>query len=489
MGCTSKNNHPNIIFILVDDLGWNDVGYMGSKFYDTPNIDRLAAEGIYFTQAYAAAAICSPTRASILTGRYPARIGITDWIRGRYSGVTIPEDKKNPAGYEEHADSIPLITPVNPWWMEHSEITLAELMKEAGYTTVHIGKWHLGPKPWSPLDQGYGHNIGGEDYGQPPTYFDPYERNGFKIESLPGRKEGEYLTDRESDEAVRFINENADNPFFMSLSHYAVHTPLMAKPEYIRKFESRLESDPAIPPWTDDDEVPARFLSRIPLEHQKNPTYAAMIKSVDDGVGHILQALDSLGIAEQTILVFFSDNGGHIVSTSNAPLRLGKGHPYEGGIRVPLIFRWPGNIQPGTQSETMVISNDFFPTLLNLVGLTVPDSLQIDGTDLSPVLRGESNLPERNTLYWHFPHYWWGTKVSPYSIIRQDDWKLIRWYESGTVELYNLKDDLSESYNLATDHPDIVQQLSESLDNWLKNVNARMPVPNPGNTIEYYNTE
>lgn len=253
----------------------------------------------------------------------------------------------------------------------------------------------------------------------------------------------------------------------------------MAKPEYIRKFESRLEAVPAIPPWSEDDEVASRFLSRIPLEHQKNPTYAAMIKSVDDGLGRILHTLDSLGIADQTILVFFSDNGGHIVSTSNAPLRLGKGHPYEGGIRVPLIFRWPGNILAGTQSETMVISTDFFPTLLNLVDLTVPDSLQIDGTDLSPVLRGESNLPQRNTLFWHLPHYWWGTKVSPYSIVRQVDWKLIRWYETGVVELYNLKDDLSESDNLASEQPEIIRKLSESPDKWLKDVSARRPAPNP----------
>ncbi len=477
ISCSSKEGPkpPNIIIILVDDLGWKDVGFMGSTFYETPNIDRIANEGLVFTQAYAAAAICSPTRASILTGKYPARLGITDWIRGRYSGVEIPIDKRNPIGFELRSASASLATPINPYWMEHEEVTIAELLKSNGYVTAHIGKWHLGPKEWSPESQGYDINIGGEDYGQPPTYFDPYERNGFRIESLPGKKPGEYLTDRESDEAVQFIQQHAGKSFFLSLSHYAVHTPLMARTDYESEFEEKLRNDPSIPPWTDEDPVSARFRSGKALEVQKNYTYAAMIKSVDEGVGKITRSLDSLGISENTLIIFFSDNGGHIVSTSNAPLRAGKGFPYEGGIREPLVYYWPGTISSGTRDE-LTISNDFFPTIAKLTRTGIPDSLNIDGQDISALLYDSLATNTRNTLYWHFPHYWWGTKVTPYSIIREGEWKLIRWYETGKEELYNLDNDISESIDLAKRNPSKTAKLSEKLDNWLLEVNARMPV-------------
>ncbi len=478
VSCKDQLNNqkpPNIIFVVVDDLGWKDVGFMGSKFYDTPNIDQLASDGMVFTNAYAACAVCSPTRASILTGRYPARIGITDWIRGRYSGFEVPEDKKSPTGYYNNPKRA-LQTPKNPHWMELSEVTIAEMLKTKGYTTGHIGKWHLGPDEWLPTGQGFDVNIGGEDYGQPPIYFDPYKRGKFYIETLPPRKEGEYLTDREGDEAVMFIRENRDKPFFLNLWHYAVHTPLQAKENYIENSKMRadtLEIDPLGP----DEDVGGIFRTGIPLQGQRNPTYAAMIKSVDEAMGKVLKILDSLDLRENTIIVFFSDNGGHIVSTDNAPLRMGKGYPYEGGIREPLIISIPGMTQPGSSCDVPVSSIDFFPTLLSVLEIDIPDTLIIDGRDLTPLLADKKGF-DREDIFWHFPHYWWGMHVRPYSIVRSGDWKLIKHWE-GEMELFNMKDDISETKNLADENPYKRIELEDKLNKWLKETNARLPIPNP----------
>jgi len=477
--CSSPDKErPNIIFVLVDDLGWRDVGFMGSSFYETPNIDRIADEGIIFTNAYAACAVCSPTRSSILTGRYPARTGITDWIRGSYSGITIPADMQNPTGYDT-VDTRKLLTPKNPNWMELEETTIAELVKQKGYVTGHIGKWHLGLKPWYPEQQGFDFNIGGTDFGQPPTYFDPYKRGKFSIENLAPRKEGEYLTDREGDEAVKFIHENQDNPFFLYLCNYAVHTPLQAKEELINKYSSKSESDTTLKKWIPEtDEFTARFGSRVPLDDQRNPTYAAMIESVDDAVGKILNTLEELDLDENTIVIFFSDNGGHIVSTDNSPLRLGKGHPYEGGIRVPLAIRWPENINSAITTDVPVTSVDFLPTLMSILNIKTPADIEIDGSDLTPILTQKADIDDRN-IYWHFPHYWWGTKVTPYSIIRSGEWKLIKNWEDNSYELYNLNEDLSEETNCADENKDIVVELNRELENWFKEVNAKLPVINP----------
>jgi len=473
---TESKPNPNFVFILVDDLGWKDVGFMGSRFYDTPNIDHLASSGMVFTNAYAACAVCSPTRASILTGRYPARIGITDWIRGRYSGVTIPADKKNPTGY----DTIPsrkLLTPKNPFWMEHEERTVAEVLKKKGYATCHIGKWHLGPSDWLPETQGFDYNIGGEDYGQPPTYFDPYKRGKFSIESLPPRKNGEYMSDRLGDEAVRFINAHKDDPFYLNMCHYAVHTPLEAKEDYIKEFKTRADSL-HIPSLSPDEEYTGIYRTHIPLKGQRNPTYAAMIKSVDEAVGKIMNALQTNHLLEKTVVVFFSDNGGHIVSTDNSPLRMGKGFPYEGGIREPLVISYPGSIEAGTKSDVPVISTDFFSTFCTLAGVSLPKDRIIDGWNLVPLLKG-GTLTDNRDLFWHFPHYWWGQTVKPYSIIRSGKWKLIRFWEDGHQELYNLATDLAEQNNRVVDHPEKVTELSKKLDEWLGNVGARIPKPNP----------
>ncbi len=466
---------PNIIFVVVDDLGWRDVGFMGSRFYDTPNIDRLAGEGMVFTNAYAACAVCSPTRASILTGRYPARIGITDWIRTRYAGVEVPGDKKNPTGYDQKPNRT-LMTPRNPYWMEHSEVTIAEMLKPLGYVTGHIGKWHLGPGDWLPTSQGFDVNIGGEDYGQPPNYFDPYRRGKFSIETLPPRRKGEYLTDREGDEAVKFIKTNKDKPFFLDLWHYAVHTPLQAKANYIENAKQRADSL-GIDPLGPDEDVAGVFRSRLPLKGQRNPTYAAMIKSVDEAMGKVLKTLDELNLRQNTIIIFFSDNGGHIVSTDNSPLRMGKGFPYEGGIREPLVISYPGVTSEGTRCDVPVSSIDFFPTICNWLDVDIPDTLVIDGKDITPLLKGGNDIG-RQDLYWHFPHYWWGQFVRPYSIVRSGDWKLIKFWEGGE-ELYNLKDDISETVNLAETHPGKRIELEKKLDNWLKETGAKLPRPNP----------
>jgi len=442
---------PNIVFILIDDLGWTDVGCYGSRYYETPNIDRLAGEGLKFTNGYAACAVCSPTRASILTGRYPARLGLTDWIRARFQGGEIPENKQNPTEYVR----IPgrrLLCPPNPLWMELDEITLAEVLKNAGYTTCHIGKWHLGADDWYPEKQGFDYNIGGCDFGQPPSYFDPYCREGQGcLPTLETRQEGEYLTDRLADEAVKFIRQHKDKPFFLYLAHYAVHTPIQGRPDLVDKYR---------------DKTPTQ---------QSNPEYAAMVEAVDQAVGQVMSALDELGLREKTIVIFTSDNGGLIPITSNKPLRSGKGYPYEGGIREPVIIRWPGKIPAGREVDEPISSIDYFPTLCEAAGVKLPSDRVIDGVSLRPLLREGKSL-EREALFWHFPHYR-GKDVVPYSIVRADDWKLIKRYEGKTFELFNLRDDLGETTDLSETYPEKVKELDELLAGWLRQVGAKLPRP------------
>jgi arylsulfatase A len=444
---------PNFVFILVDDLGWRDVGFMGSRFYETPNIDRLAARSLVFTQAYAAAAVCSPTRASILTGRYPARLGITDWIRARRDGGVIGPDRQNPSGYKDDPD-LELMTPRNALFMELGEVTTAEVLKKAGYATGHVGKWHLGPDEFLPAAQGFDTNVGGADIGHTNNYFDPYLNEGAPIPSLRPRHEGEYMTDREADEACAFIRAHKDRPFYLNLCHYAVHMPLQAKDEDIAKFEGK------------------------PADGgQKDPVYAAMIKSVDDSVGRVMGVLDELGLAEKTCVFFFSDNGGLHTVTDNAPLRMGKGYPYEGGIREALAVCWPGTIPAGARSSGRISSIDFFPTIISLAGADLPADRTIDGLDLSAVLQGQArSLPERD-LFWHFPHYWWGDRVRPWSVVRSGDWKLIRFYEDGRQELYNIAEDEGEANDLAAARPELVEALGRKLDAWLRETGAKLPLP------------
>lgn len=444
----AADDAPRLNYILfnIDDMGWTDLACFGSRYFETPHIDQLAASGMKFTDAYAACAVCSPTRAAIMTGRYPARVGITDWIRAKFQGGKA--GGANPTAYVGGKNGR-LACPPNPFWLEHEEVTLAEMLKTVGYTTCHIGKWHLGPDDWFPEKQGFDFNFGGCDYGQPPSYFDPYKRkNQDGIPGLPARKAGEYLTDREADEAVGFITKHKEKPFFLYMANYAVHTPIQAKKEVTAKYEAK------------------------PKTNQKNAAYAAMVESVDDSVGKILGAVDELGLAGRTVVVFTSDNGGLLGPTHNAPLRSGKGFPYEGGIRVPLIVRWPGVTKAGSVSAVPVTSVDYFPTLVNSAGANVADGVVIDGMNLMPVLKGGDSLG-RDAIFWHFPHY--RGKVIPYSIVRQGDWKLLKRYEGPTYELFNLKDDLSEAKDLAGEMPEKVKALDAVLVKWLEHTGAKLP--------------
>lgn len=446
----------NFVLVLVDDLGWMDLGCQGSTFYETPNIDRLASQGMRFTNGYAACAVCSPTRAAVQTGRYPGRLFVTDWIRSRFQGGNIPDDKVNPClKPQSEWRGKQVLCPPNALWMESSEITIAEALKAAGYATCYIGKWHLGTDPWYPTEQGYDENYGGCDYGQPPNYFDPFNQPKGRhemlragIPGLPSRKKGEYLSDREADEAVMFIRKHKDQPFFLQLANYAVHTPIQAKTDVTAKYEAK------------------------PKSLQKNAKYAAMVESVDDAVGRVMNTLRELNIEDRTVFIFTSDNGGLLGPTNNSPLRSGKGFAYEGGIRVPFIVKWPGVVAPGSTTDVPVTSVDIFPTIVKAAGQPLPDDREIDGLDLKPVLTQTGKL-DRTALYWHFPHY--RHQRGPYSIIRDGDWKLIKWYE-GPISLFNLKDDLGEKNDLTATMPDKVKELDGKLMVHLKSVNAKIPI-------------
>ena len=433
---------PNVVFILVDDLGWADVGCYESTFYRTPNIDRLAVDGMRFSDAYAASLACSPTRASILTGKYPARLHLTDWLPGRQDR---PSQKLLKPDTQRH---LPL-----------EELTLAEALKPLGYTSASIGKWHLGGLGFGPLQQGFDLNIAGDESGSPLTYFAPFRKGAHVMPGLESSKPGEYLTDRLTDEALKFMEMNRDGPFFLYLSHYAVHIPLEAKQSLIAHFRDRPAAGP-----------------------QTNAIYAAMIESVDESVGRILQKLDELRLTDRTLVIFTSDNGGLSVkegpntpATSNAPLRAGKGFLYEGGMRVPLIVRWPGTVSAGTLERTPVSSIDFLPTILAAVG--APARSGIDGLDLCPVLRQTEPL-RRKALYWHYPHYS-NQGGLPGGVIREGRFKLLQFFEDGRLELYDLAQDLAEHHNLASAQPERAAALLVGLEQWRKSQDAQMMEPNP----------
>jgi arylsulfatase A-like enzyme len=446
---------PNIIFILIDDLGWADTGPYGNQHYDTPNLDRLAAEGMRFTNGYAACAVCSPTRAAVMTGRYPARLGVTDWIRARFQGGDMPADGKNPSGWDR-PEGRQLETPQNALWMESSEITIAEQLKQAGYTSAYIGKWHLGMDDWYPRKQGFDLNFGGCDFGQPPSYFDPYtnERHNIPgIPFLPARQPGEYLTDREADEAANFIREHRDKPFYLNLANYAVHTPIQAKEDLIEKYKAKGFSD-----------------------SEQRIAYAAMVESMDDSVGRVMDTLDELALAENTLIIFTSDNGGLLGPTTNTPLRSGKGYPYEGGVRVPVIARWPGVIQAGSTSDFPVTSVDYLPTISEVVGVDLPADRAIDGLSLVPLLKQSATTLDRDAIFWHFPHYR-GKDVVPYSIVRAGDWKFIKRYDGKPYELFDLKSDPAETSDISAEQPEKVAELDQMLAQWLEDTKAKMPRP------------
>lgn len=437
-GADNAIETPNIVFIHIDDLGWSDLGFMGSEFYETPNIDKLATEGLVFTHAYAGAANCAPSRANLFTGKNSPRHGMY---------TVNPADRGNPRTRQliasPNADSIP------------SDIyNLANLFKDVDYTTAHIGKWHLSENP---LTHGFDYNIGGDNRGHPGQggYFAPY--NIANIEQGP---DGEYLTDRLTDEAVTFIKNNKDQPFFLHMSFYTVHTPLMGKEEMVEKYRMK-----------------------NPTDNHFHPVYAAMIESMDENVGRILNTIIELGLEENTFIVFISDNGGIRAISRQDPLRAGKGSYYEGGIRVPMILKWPGKIQAASSDEP-VTNLDFFPTFKNILGVELEDKI-LDGDDLSPLFTGGSI--GKRPLIWHFPIYLqqYNGKVDqgrdplfrtrPGSIIRYGNWKLHEYFEDGALELYNLDTDPGEKQSLADIHPEKTKELHQMLIQWRKELNAPVP--------------
>jgi len=442
----AADSRPNIVLILADDLGWADLTCYGSKFHHTPNLDKLAAAGRRFTQAYAAAPVCSPTRAALLTGKHPARLHLTDWLPGR------PTE----AGQK-------LVVPPFEQQLPLEETTLAELLKAQGYTTAHVGKWHLGGKGFGPLDQGFDLNIAGDQTGTPLSYFAPFSSGNAVMPGLESAQNGEYLTDRLTTQAEKFIEANQSKPFFLYLPHYAVHTPLTAKKELIEKY----------PAWD------GTFHGR-----QENPIYAAMLESLDESVGRIMAKLEATGLSNKTIFVFTSDNGGlatkegpQTPATNNSPLREGKGWVYEGGIRVPLIISRPGVVEPGVETDP-VWAADIFCTLADWAGVPLADK-KLDGISLSsrlakPVAVG----PEPRTLYWHYPHYA-NQGSRPSGAVREGDWKYIEEYQTGKKELFNIGSDIGEGKNHIAEQPEIAERLAKKLNAWRQEVGAQMPTLNP----------
>lgn len=420
---------PNVVVVLADDLGATDLGCSGSRFHETPALDRLAASGMSFARAYSACTVCSPTRAALLTGLSPARLRVTDWIAGHkrpFAKLRVPDWTRR--------------LPAEP-------VTLAERFQAAGYATASLGKWHLGGPDSRPEDHGFDLNVAGTDRGQPGSYFSP-----FKIPTLPDGPPGEHVTDRLADETDRFLETHRDRPFFLYLPHFAVHTPIQGKPDLVAKYKAK--ADPASP--------------------QKNPGYAALLEGLDGAVGRLVATLERLKLREKTVVVFTSDNGGLLPVTSNLGMRAGKGSAYEGGVRVPLMISWPGRIEAGGKTDGAVITHDLYPTLLELAGLEAPE---VDGVSLAPALLGKGAVAAR-PLYWHYPHYHPGG-ATPYSAVLDGSWRLIQFFEDGRLELYDLASDPLEQRNRAAEEPGKAKELLAKLEAWRSEVAAQLPAPNP----------
>lgn len=492
---TSK---PNIVFFLIDDLGWSDVGCYGSKFHETPHIDQLAKDGVKFTNAYAACHVCSPTRASILTGKYPARLQLTDWLPGRKN---FPFQKLLNAPINQH--------------LPYDEVTIAEVLREQGYATAIFGKWHLGKKPSDPTAHGFDLHL-----PDVPSNWRTFH-GPFGMKTYPSKK-GDYLTDRITDDAVKWIEARKDRPFFMYLSHFAVHDPIEGRPDLIEKYKRKhaatewpdgpdfiLEGNPDDPFAPARDELaqliqkpgfaPHKVLPRDTIkirQKQDNIEFAAMVESVDESLGRVVKKLDELGLTENTIIVFFSDNGGMAAmnvgnparmvpeaqidkayATSSLPLRGAKGWLYEGGIRVPMIVKWPQHGKAGTVCQTPVSSVDFLPTLLDMIGRRNAIPPKVDGVSLVPLLRGEA-ISER-AIYWHFPHYSNHGRQSPSGAIREGRYKLIESFENGTLQLFDLEADLGEQQDLSETKATTARELRQKLHAWRESVGAVKMKPNP----------
>ena len=441
---------PHILLIMVDDMGWMDLRCQGNDKLNTPRLDALAKQGVRFTNAYAASPVCSPTRAALITGLTPARLRITQ--HGKDGPAFWPKDRKLQPPAAEHV--LPLKT-----------VTIAKRLKEAGYATGFFGKWHLsgednpkdqsteGPNFW-PEHQGFDVNVGGCGLGGPPTYFDPY-----RIPAIKPRKKGEYLEDRLADETVAFLKANLQKgqPTFVCLWPYNVHYPFEAPEDLIAKYKGK--EGPGL----------------------KNAIYAAQVEATDRAIGTVLDEIDRLGIADDTLVIFTSDNGGWDGATDNRPLRSGKGDLYEGGLRVPLIVRWPGVIAkgkpvtPGTTNDTPVVSMDLSATILDAAGVKLPRTESLDGVSLRPLFDGKKS--ERDALYFHYPHFAWHKANRPGGAIRSGPYKLIRRYDDNSLELFDLENDVSEKQNLAAQKPELAAKLEEQLTRWLKDTAAQMPTP------------
>ncbi len=450
IGATHKTSAaeraPNVVVLLADDLGWNGLNCYGSDLHPTPALNRLAGQGVRFTQAYAACTVCSPTRAAMMTGMYPARLHLTDWIAGQnrpYAKLAIPKWTQQ---------------------LEHRHTTLAEALKAGGYKTAHLGKWHLGDKPFYPEHQGFDVNIGGTHAGSPSGgYFLPNRMQ------LPGAMKGDYLTDHLTSEALKLMERWRDQPFFIHLAYYTVHTPIQGKPELAKQYAAKAKNNTV----------------------HTNPVYAAMVHSLDESVGRITAKLKELKLEENTLLIFASDNGGlsHKLLTGapkrtgitlNTPLRRGKGSAYEGGTRTPLIIRWPARFAGGRVTDTPACTIDMYPTILAATGVagSAAHNKAVDGVNLLPLLASEGAALPPRALYWHYPHYHAGGS-GPHGVVRDGDLKLIEYFEDNRVELYDLAKDPGEANDLAATQPGVAKRLKQQLHAWRKSIDAQMPTPNP----------
>lgn len=436
-----RKRRPNIVVILIDDYGWRDTGFNGSKFYETPNIDRLAREGMVFTNGYSASAVCSPTRAAIMTGKAPTRLHLTSHLQG--------------ASNRFHHTKV--IQPITRLALPLDEVTIAELLRAEGYRTGCVGKWHLGAQGFLPSDQGFDVSLGGDEAGSTNNFFYPEWRKKVNLDGKPG----DYLTGRLTTLAADFIRENKTREFFLYLPHFAVHTPIEGKPDKVKKYDAKSN----------------------PNDPQNFGEYAAMIESVDESVGQIMKTLEETGVADNTLILFSADNGG-VTSrewknrpvTSNLPLRSGKGHLYEGGIRVPTVVRWPGVVKRGSTSSDPVVSYDYAPTIAEAAGIPMQKLPAMDGRRFTSLLRGRAG--KARDLFWHYPHYS-PQKGRPAAAIRNGDDKLILFFEDNHAELYNLKTDIGETTDLAQSQPAKAAAMRKRLEAWLKETNAQIPAQNP----------
>ena len=446
---------PNVVLIVADDLGYADLGCYGADLHESPRIDGLAQEGVRFTDAYAASSVCSPTRASILSGKSPARLHLTIWRESSTNTVM-------------NRPSLPPNTIAD---LPHDEVTIAEVLRAHGYVTIHIGKWHLGGASHYPETQGFDVNVGGTHWGAPNTFYHPFSGSSYfrDFRYVPGLgvgKPDDYLTDRLTDEALKQVDSAGDRPFFLNMWYHSVHTPIEGKPKTVERFTKKLK----------------------PGDHHQNPEYAAMVAHLDENVGRILDYLRERKIERNTIVIFTSDNGGFVNAarprqdpvTNNFPLRSGKGSLYEGGIRVPLLVRWPSITTAGSVCNTPVISTDLYPTILDMLNLPEdPTHNRLnDGLSVVPLLKDPAASFARKTLCFHYPHYY--PTTTPVSAIRCGDWKLLEYFENDRVELYNLHDDLAESRDLSQTNPQQAADLLKRLHSWQQEVDAQLPTKNPG---------